>query len=242
MNQLIEINNRKIAGKEIQTVNARELHTGLAVAKDFSDWIKAQIKRARLQQNIDYLVIPQKGENPSGGRPVLEYYLTVEAAKHISMLSGTDKGFEVRNYFIECERKVLAPSNAVALEAIKAGHFILTSVPGVDPAMAAACTLRCIQDATGTSMEGMRRLLPSLQESVPSMNATAVGAKIGQSNRVANAMLTDAGLQFRNARGELELTETGRKYGRLLPFSNNGHSGYQILWMPEVVDQIKRAA
>jgi phage anti-repressor protein len=32
-------------------------------------------------------------------------YLTVEVSKHIGMLSGTDKGFEVREYFIECERR-----------------------------------------------------------------------------------------------------------------------------------------
>lgn len=134
------------------------------------------------------------------------------------------------------------PDNAVAIEAYKAAYSILMTVPGLDQAMAAACTLRCIQNATGTSMEDMRRLLPSLQEAAPSMNATAVGAELNVSPRVANAMLSDAGLQLRNARGELELTPEGRKYGRLLPFNNNGHSGYQILWMPEVVDQVRRAA
>lgn len=47
------------------------------------------------------------GENqrPTGGRPRRECYLTLEAAKHIAMLAGTEKGFDVREYFIECERR-----------------------------------------------------------------------------------------------------------------------------------------
>ena len=240
MQQLIEINNSKIGGKEVQTVNARNLHAGLEVGKDFSNWIKAQIKRARLQQNIDFVTVAQKGV---GGKfDSIDYHLTIEAGKHVAMMCGTDKGFEVRDYFIECERRLLAPSNAIAIEAYKAAHEILLTVPGLDQALAAACTLRCIQEATGASMEGMRMLLPPLETSVPSMNATAVGERLNVSPRVANAMLSDAGLQFRNARGELELTPEGRKYGRLLPFNNKGHSGYQILWMPEVVDQVRRAA
>ena len=42
--ELVKIERNQIAGKTVQTANARELHTFLAVKKDFSDWIKAQIK------------------------------------------------------------------------------------------------------------------------------------------------------------------------------------------------------
>lgn len=110
------ITTTNIGAHPVQTVNAREVHANLEVAKDFSDWAKAQIKRARLVENKDFVVLPQKGENLKGGRPAMEYHLTIEAAKHIGMLSGTDKGFEVREYFLECERRVkVAPSLPVAL-------------------------------------------------------------------------------------------------------------------------------
>ena len=82
--ELVKIERNQIAGKTVQTANARELHTFLAVKKDFSDWIKAQIKRAMLVENVDFVVLPQKGENLSGGRPALEYHLTIEAGKHIA--------------------------------------------------------------------------------------------------------------------------------------------------------------
>lgn len=94
-------------GEPITAVNARELHAFLAVGKDFTNWIKAQVDRALLAEGRDYLteVSAQKGENPRGGRPRSEYYLTIEAAKHVAMMSGTEKGRVVRDYFIEIERR-----------------------------------------------------------------------------------------------------------------------------------------
>ena len=106
MNSLIAINNGNIGGATVQAVNARDIHAFLEVGKDFSNWIKAQIKRARLAENRDYVAFAQKGV---GGKfDAIEYHLTIEAGKHVSMMSGTDKGFEVRDYFIECERKAKA--------------------------------------------------------------------------------------------------------------------------------------
>ena len=110
--EIVKIESSQIAGKPVQTVNARGLHESLAVKKDFSDWVKAQIKRAMLTEGQDFLAIPQKGENPSGGRPSIEYHLTLEAGKHIAMLSGTAKGKQVRDYFIECERRAIAAAPA----------------------------------------------------------------------------------------------------------------------------------
>ena len=71
----------EIHGAVASAVNARDLHAFLEVKKDFSDWIKKQIERARLLEGRDYVVFPQKGENLNGGRPSLEYHLTIEAAK-----------------------------------------------------------------------------------------------------------------------------------------------------------------
>ncbi|MDR1889349.1 MAG: antA/AntB antirepressor family protein [Zoogloeaceae bacterium] len=119
MNTLIAINPATIGGETVQTVNARELHAFLEVKKDFSDWIKAQLEL--FVQGVDYAVFnhneyanifPQKGENSqpceARGRKPVEYALTIECAKHISMMSRTEKGKQARNYFIACERQVKA--------------------------------------------------------------------------------------------------------------------------------------
>lgn len=106
--ELVKIERSQIDGQSVQTVNARELHGYLGVGKDFSNWIKAQIKRADLVEGVDYVVLALLGD-PMNPKPAREYALTLDSAKNIAMLSGTAKGKEVRAYFIECERKVLAP-------------------------------------------------------------------------------------------------------------------------------------
>ena len=102
---LITISSRRIGAQEVKTVNARDLHAFLEIGKDFTNWVKDQIQRARLIESRDYVVFAQQGE--SGGKPRSEYHLTIDAGKHIAMMSQTEKGFEVRDYFIECERRAL---------------------------------------------------------------------------------------------------------------------------------------
>lgn len=80
MKELIEIGTTKIGDGTVNTVNARDLQKFLGIDKDFSDWIKAQIKRARLVENTDYILVPQKGEQTgSGGSNRTDYHLTLEA-------------------------------------------------------------------------------------------------------------------------------------------------------------------
>lgn len=107
--ELLPVEFRPLAGASVQTVNARDLHAFLGVARDFSNWIKDQLERARLTQGRDFEVFAEKGENPTGGRPRTDYFLTLDAAKHVAMMAGTDKGFEVRDYFLECERRAKDP-------------------------------------------------------------------------------------------------------------------------------------
>lgn len=101
---IIRVEPASIGGETIQTVNARTIHAFLGIRKDFSDWIKAQIDRGRLVEGRDYVLLPQKGEQTGrGGRNRNEYHVTIRAGQHIAMMSGGEKGFEVRDYFIECE-------------------------------------------------------------------------------------------------------------------------------------------
>ncbi len=98
---------QEIEGGLTQTVNARDLHQELGIKKKFPDWIKSQIERGQLVENADYvLVFPQKGKNLKGGRPALEYHVTIDAGKSIAMMSGGEKGAEVRRYFIQCEKQL----------------------------------------------------------------------------------------------------------------------------------------
>jgi prophage antirepressor-like protein len=118
----------------------------------------------------------------------------------------------------------------------------LARVPGVKHGVAMAATLTCIHENTGLAIETMRRALPTNDEPIAAMNPTKLGQHLGMAARSVNARLAAMGLQLRNERDEWELTEAGQAWGEALPYSRNGHSGYQILWNPAVIDQMKEVA
>lgn len=84
-------------------VNARDLHAFLEIGKDFSTWIKSRIEDFGFVENQDFAIFPETGENP--GRPRIEYALSLDMAKELSMLERNGKGRQARQYFIECERQ-----------------------------------------------------------------------------------------------------------------------------------------
>ena len=118
----------------------------------------------------------------------------------------------------------------------------ITRVPGVKPGIAMAATLTVIYENTGLSVESLRKVLPPANDPICSLNPTQLGERAGMSARAINTRLRSLGFQFKNDRDEWELTESGNRWAEALPFSRNGHSGYQILWNPEVCDVIREVA
>jgi phage anti-repressor protein len=101
MKELIPISEHH--GKK--AVSARDLHAFLESKRNFADWIKDRIAKYGLVENQDYEVFHDFVINPSGGRPLTEYALSVSAAKELSMVEGNAKGKQARQYFIACEEK-----------------------------------------------------------------------------------------------------------------------------------------
>lgn len=106
-------------------VNARDLHDALNVKARFNDWITRMIEYG-FTEEIDFYSFLSKTQN--GGRPSVEYNLTISMAKEVAMLQRNEKGKEVRNYFIQVEDryKKLAndPSYQMAL-GLKASQLLL---------------------------------------------------------------------------------------------------------------------
>lgn len=95
-------------------VSARELHEKLKVQKDFSDWIKNQLESIDAVEGIEFTSLKGK-TSYNGGRPSVEYILTLETAKEICMVVGVSPrtntetkalSKKIRRYFIECEKQL----------------------------------------------------------------------------------------------------------------------------------------
>ncbi|MFS1584038.1 MAG: antA/AntB antirepressor family protein, partial [Candidatus Arsenophonus phytopathogenicus] len=115
MQNLINIETKNINGELIQAVNARNLHAFLEVGKDFTTWIKDRINQYGFVENQDYIIVenlssPKSGSAKSRQRPMRDYHISFDMAKELSMVERNKKGKQARQYFIECERRILQPS------------------------------------------------------------------------------------------------------------------------------------
>ncbi|MFU8927563.1 antA/AntB antirepressor family protein [Acinetobacter puyangensis] len=93
---------------EIQLgVNARDVHHWLESKRKFTDWIKARIAKYGFIEGMDYLVHRVVNQVPHQGgfrtATTLEHIVSVDMAKELSMVECTDRGREVRLYYIEQE-------------------------------------------------------------------------------------------------------------------------------------------
>ena len=102
MKELIKITNQN----NIKTVNARELHDFLESKRRFSDWIKQRINKYGFVENEDYTKVSQKNDTFGGPQQSIEYYISIDMAKELSMVENNDRGRKVRIYFITCEREL----------------------------------------------------------------------------------------------------------------------------------------
>ncbi|WP_144754869.1 antA/AntB antirepressor family protein [Bartonella saheliensis] len=109
MNILIKISEQVIDQETVQTVNARELHTFLAIGKRFATWITNRINQYEFEEGKDYiLTLPKIGKRKNVISK--EYHLTLDMAKELSMVERNEKGRQARRYFIECEKKLKSQS------------------------------------------------------------------------------------------------------------------------------------
>ncbi|WP_273790029.1 antA/AntB antirepressor family protein [Bartonella sp. ML70XJBT] len=106
MKHFIPIQNTIIKQQTIQTVSARDLHAFLEVKAEFRKWIANCIKDFSFREDIDFITSTKK--LPSRGCPSKDYALTLNAAKHIAICEPNFKGKQVRQYFLDCEKKAKA--------------------------------------------------------------------------------------------------------------------------------------
>lgn len=95
MNELIKVTEKN----EQQIVSTKELHRFLEVKTPFRKWIDRMFEYG-FEENVDYVRMDKNVR----GSLTKEYAITLDVAKHITMLQRTSKGKEIRQYLIEFEK------------------------------------------------------------------------------------------------------------------------------------------
>ena len=100
--ELIPVFTADIGNSTVNAIDARVLHTFLEVKSEFRNWIKNRIADYGFTQGIDYIA-----GNFLPGSDRVDYHCTISMGKELAMVERTPKGKQARQYFIECERRLL---------------------------------------------------------------------------------------------------------------------------------------
>jgi len=101
MNELITLKTSE-GGKK--TVSAKELYLGLGLSKkNWSRWYPINIEENEFfNEGYDFTGVRLIEE----GNETVDFEITLEFAKHIAMMSKTEKAHKYRNYFLVCEKQL----------------------------------------------------------------------------------------------------------------------------------------
>lgn len=99
-------------GEDQPTVSARELHEQLHIGTKFTTWFD-RMKEYGFTEGNEFF--PKMGEtSENGGRPSVDYDITVDMAKQICMIQRTPEGKAVRQYLLDLEKAWNSPDQVMS--------------------------------------------------------------------------------------------------------------------------------
>lgn len=189
MDELIKIN----YDTEEPTVSARDLHEKLQIKTRFNDWFPRMCEYGFKEGKEFYSKMSKTPE--SGGRPPLDYDLTIRCAKEICMIQRTEIGRTIRNYFLDLEDAWNMPEQVMA-RALKMANRTIDSLKE-----------RC--SFLGSQVIEKQKQIEEMQPKAtyydlilqcPDLVSTTVIAKdYGMSAAKFNGCLHDFGIQFKQS-------------------------------------------
>lgn len=187
MNALITVNT------DTQTVSARELHEKLNIEKRFSAWFETNSQGFIEGEDYCGAYLEVQSNQHGGTKELQDYHMTIDMAKHICLMSKTEKGKQCRQYLIDLEKVWNTPEQVMA-RALKMADKTINSLKD-----------RC--NFLGEQVVEQQKVIEELQPKASyydlilqckDLIATTIIAKdYGMSAKAFNAMLHEMGIQYK---------------------------------------------
>lgn len=110
MNEVIKVT---VNDNHEPVVSGRQLHEALEVKTPYSMWFDRMVEYG-FTENQDFLLNNFVKQTGRGGHNKVDHIIKLDMAKEIAMIQRTDKGKEVRQYFIQVEKDFNSPEKIMA--------------------------------------------------------------------------------------------------------------------------------
>lgn len=251
MNELIKVNDGSIAEKNQKTVDARELHGFLKVGRKFHGWITGRIDDYEFKEGIDY--VKQRSQTgPALNRFEVEYVLSLDMAKELSMIERTENGRVARKYFIEVEKKfrsiVETSLENPKLKAIPFAEKVfrpLVSIAesfGLEKNQALLYANKATCRETGVDFQNILQIELKNEKQEIAFTPTELGKRVGLSAQQFNLRLVCFGLQEKHG-DKWVVLEKGKSLSVVLDAGKKHSDGtpiQQIKWYESVLEFFKQ--
>ena len=110
MNELINVT---LNDNHEPVVSGRQLHEALEVKTEYKKWF-SRMTEYGFNENEDFLRVTQKCRTPGGLQEMADHVIKLDMAKEIAMIQRTERGKQVRQYFIQVEKDFNSPEKIMA--------------------------------------------------------------------------------------------------------------------------------
>ncbi|VOB61996.1 phage antirepressor protein [Streptococcus pneumoniae] len=110
MNEVIKVT---VNDNHEPIVSGRQLHEALGVKTKYRKWF-GRMAEYGFEENQDFARVTQKCPTPGGLQDMTDHIIKLDMAKEIAMIQRTERGKQVRQYFIQVEKDFNSPEKIMA--------------------------------------------------------------------------------------------------------------------------------